>query len=114
MLRRTVSVRHMLRADSQADQPPGNAAQPVAVPALEAVDLDGQQLDLSPIADLGGALGSEWHHAGNAGLERGQPGAPDFSGGALGDHIRALPIIAAVELNEDPAGVETAHAQGRI
>ena len=85
-----------------------DAEEPGAVPALEAIDRDGQQLDVVPGRDLADAVGEGW-------IERRQLGAKGLEAlgaqpveAAFGNDISALPIIAAVERDEHHAGLHAA------
>ena len=93
--------RHGMRGVADAEQ-----AQ--AVPARHAVDRDGQKLDLVPVGDLAGAVGERRHRACDVGAERRQALAVHLFDRALRNDVGALPIVAAVEHDEDAPGQEPA------
>ena len=66
-----------------------------AVPAVETVDLDGEELDLVPVGDLVYAVGEEGDEAGDGGPEGGEASGLDRGGeGVFGDDEGALVVVA--------------------
>src|SRR5262249_35317459 len=80
-----------------------NAQQARAIPLSEAVDNDGEQLDLIPLLQLLDATAKKRCHAPNLLAEGGQPVAPDLLDAAFANHEAALPIVATVEHDHNPA-----------
>ncbi len=79
------------------------------MPASEAVDLDGEEVDLAPVGELVYTVGKEGDEAGQGGAEGGQAGGLDFGGeGVLGDEEAALEVVAAVDEDEEVAVVDVA------
>jgi hypothetical protein len=85
---------------------------PGSGPALEVVDLDGEEFDFVPGVEFGGA-GFAWtpEERGellDGGAEGGEPGLLDGGEGALGDDEAALEVVDAVDEDEDAAVVDVA------
>ena len=77
-------------------------------PALEAIDLDGKHADVVPRLEGGDLLGEPWHQARKARTEGVEALCAQRLVAALGDHIAALPVAAAVDRDQDLAGAEPA------
>jgi len=78
------------------------------VPKRQPVDRDGQELDVIEALELVNAIGEKRSQRGNMVAQGAYPLRLEAVGGSLGDHIGALPIFAAVEHNQDLAGVDSA------
>ena len=86
-----------------------------AVPAGEAVDLDGQELDLIPIGDLIYAVGKRGDETGDAGAEGGDTGGLDRGSEAvLGDEEGALEVVATRDQDGEGAVVGVTENVGRV
>src|SRR5260221_6863596 len=93
--------RHGVRrvADAQEARP---------VPAAQAVDSDGEQLDVAPVAQLLEPRAVERGEPGDLLAQGGEAALADLLEAALADDEGALPVIAAVEHHQDAAGVDAA------
>ena len=85
-----------------------------AAPVTEPVDGHGQQFDIVPIAQLGDARFEEWRKIEDRLPETGQPVAANFLEAALGNHQRALPIIVAIDGDQNAPGFGVAERLFRI
>src|SRR5580658_141879 len=85
-----------------------DAQQPRPIPAAQAIDRDGEELDLVPVRDLADAVGERRLRARDLLAKGGEAAAPDLLGGALADDEGALPIVVAVEHHQDTPLVEAA------
>ena len=74
------------------------------------VDLYGEELDLVPRVDLGGAIGEERDDACDALLEGGEAFLLDLREGAFGDEVGDLEVVDAVDENDEAAIVNVAEA----
>ncbi len=72
------------------------------------IDLDGEELDLVPGVDLGGAAGEEGDDALEALAEGGEAVLLDAEEVALGDEVADLEVVAAVDEDDDAAEVDVA------
>ncbi len=78
-------------------------------PALEVVELDGEEFDLVPGVDgLSAAIGEEWGELRDAGLERGETLLLDGGEGAFGDDDAGLEVVVAVDEDEGATVVDVA------
>jgi hypothetical protein len=93
--------RHAVRriADGEQAGPP---------PARQPVERDREQLDLVPVLERVDDPSEPGRRLGDAGAESGKSGPPDFLRRALRNHVGALPIIAAVELDQERPRAERA------
>ena len=103
----TPDRRHGVRgvADAQHAGPP---------PALQAVDRDGQELDVLPAADLGDPVAQERRGRRDTLAQGVEASGLRGLEAALRDHERALEVVAAVEHHEHLARVEPNGQLGRI
>ena len=85
-----------------------DAEEAAAGPVAQAVDGDGEQLDVAPIFQLGGAALEEGGDGFEVGAKSGQASFLDGSESVFGDDVGALPVITAVESYEKLTGAETA------
>src|SRR5436305_15131904 len=85
-----------------------DAKQTRFVPAGETVDADREQFHIIERGDLCTAIGEEWRLPYDLGAKRVKTAAMDLFYGALRNDIGALPIITAIDLHENAAGVEAA------
>jgi hypothetical protein len=86
-----------------------DAEQARLVPVWETIDRDGQQLDLIPVLEVVDPVGEDGRDLRNAAPERRQSGAFDFFGCTLANHEGALPVVAAIEHDDDAPYFESAH-----
>ena len=91
-----------------------DAQKPRAGPEREPVDYDGQKTDFIPIAQLCYAISQERCQTGDFLAERFQPSLSDFVGCAFRNHERTLPVIVAIEQNQNFALVDMAKGLPRI
>lgn len=92
------------------------------VPAGEAVDLDGEKLDLVPVGELihagfvaGAAGAEEGDEVGNGGTESWQASRLDFGGeGALGDNEGDLEVFGSIDEDGEVAVVNVAYDVGGV
>src|SRR5450631_4455426 len=77
-------------------------------PFAQTIDRDRQKLDVVPIPPCGGAVAQERRDCDDVLAESRQTSLLDCAEGAFGNHIRALPIIPAVQSNQNPPCTETA------
>ena len=92
-------------ADAQQARPP---------PLFEAIDSDAQELDVVPAFQFADPVGEEGRHVENPPAERFKPLRLDLFDAALLDDIGALPVIAAVEHDHHPAGLDMAEGVRRV
>jgi len=85
-----------------------DAEQAAAGPVAQAIDGDGEQLDVTPIFQLGGAALQEGSDGLEVAAKGGQAIFLDGSETVFGDYVGALPVITAVESYEELPGAETA------
>ncbi len=78
--------------------------------SLETIDLDGEELDLVPGVDLGGAAGEEGNDALDALLEGGEAFLLDLREGAFGDDVADLEVVDAIDEDDEAAVVDVAEA----
>ena len=83
-------------------------SRPGSPPAFEVVDLDGEELDLVPGVELGGAAGEEGGELLEAGVEGFEAALLDGGEGAFGDDEAGLEVVVAVDEDEDAAEVDVA------
>jgi hypothetical protein len=83
-----------------------NTQQARPVPNPKAIDSDSQQLDIGPIAEFADAIAEVGGETRDLPAEGGQPALAYLIEPSLRDHIRALPIIFAIEHHKDPAGID--------
>jgi hypothetical protein len=82
-----------------------------AVPVLEAVDLNGEELDLVPVGELVYTVGEERNEARERGAEGLETGRLDVGGeGVLCDEEAALEVVAAVDEDQEGAVVDVAES----
>jgi len=74
------------------------------VPAGQPVELDRQQLDLVPSGQRADRVREEGRGSGDVGAEIPEPARLQRFRAPLGEDVSALPIVAAVEQCEQPAG----------
>src|SRR5437868_6689232 len=77
-----------------------NAQQAFAVPSSQAVDLDGEQLDLCPVIQLGDSVLQKGSEPDDVTMQGGQAALLDRVELAFWDNKTDLEIIAPVEENE--------------
>ena len=77
-------------------------------PLLETVDLDGEELDLVPGVDLGGATGEKGNDALDALLEGGDTGLLNLGKGAFSDDVADLEVVVAVDEDDEATVVDVA------
>src|ERR1700692_614667 len=85
-----------------------DAEESAAGPVAQAVDGDGEQLDVAPVFQLGGAAFKEGGDGFEVVAKSGQAIFLDGYESAFGDDAGALPVITAIESYEEFAGAETA------
>src|SRR5947208_16763131 len=83
-------------------------------PALQPVDRNGQQLDVLPALQLVDPVAQKRRQAQDLAAKRVQATGAHLVVTALADHERALPVIAAVEGDEQAAVIETAGGLRRV
>src|SRR5215475_5002493 len=76
------------------------------IPLLHPVNRNGEQLDVIPALELLDAIAEPRRKLADLGPKRRQARAVYLFGRALGDDKRALPIIAAIELDEHVSGFD--------
>ena len=81
-----------------------------ARPLAQAIDGDGQELYVVPIFPGGGAIAEERRDRGDVLGESRQTFLLERGQGVLGNYVGALPVITAVESDQNPAGAETAQS----
>ena len=91
-----------------------DAEQPRPVPSPETVHANGQQLEIIEALDFSRAPLEERRQLFEIVLECGDAPLADVGEGALGDDIAALPVVAAVDHDEDMAEPEAANRLIRI
>ena len=92
-----------------------DAEQAGAVPAREAVDLNGEKFDLVPVGELVYAVGEEGDEAGDGGAKSGEAGGLDFGGeGVFGDDEGALEVVGAIDEDGEGAVVDVADDVGGV
>ena len=85
------------------------------MPAGEAVDLNGEELDLVPVGDLVDAVGEEGNEAGDARRGRRAGRRVGFGGeGVFGDEEGALEVIGAIDEDDEAAVVDVAEDVGGV
>ena len=80
-----------------------DAKQSFAAPIAQTIDLHGEQFDLRPVVQLGHAVAQKSGEADNFILKLRQTARFDLVETALGNDEAALPVIAAVEQDEQLA-----------
>ena len=85
-----------------------DAQKPRLVPKRQPVDRDSQELDVIEALEVDNAIGEERSQRGNMVAQGAYALRLEAVSGTLGDHIGALPIFAAIEHNQDLAGVDSA------
>jgi hypothetical protein len=85
-----------------------DAEQAGRAPVLKVVDLDGEEFDLVPGVDLGGAASEEGDDALDALLEGGDAVLLDFGEGVFGDEVADLEVVVAIDEDDEAAEVEVA------
>jgi len=93
--------RHRVRGVAEAEEPR-------AVPRGQAVDENRQQLHVVPAPDVAHPIARDGREAGDLGPKRLEPGLSDLVDRSLRDDEAALPVLAAVEHDEQPARGEPA------
>ena len=83
-----------------------NAQQAGPAPLLQAIDLDCQQVDVLPAPQIAQRLFEGRYKTGDAAAKFLEAGLLDFFKGPLCDHISTLPIVTAIDLDEDLTGAE--------
>src|ERR1051325_11826784 len=91
-----------------------DAEQPRSVPLPQSIDLHGEELDRVPTLEFVNAIRCKRRQLRHALMERDQPLRFDVTAGTFGNHKPALPIVSAVQHDEDAAAVESAHWIDRI
>jgi hypothetical protein len=79
-------------------------------PAFEVIDLDGEQLDLVPGVEAGGAAGEEWGDALNTFAEGRKACLLDLGKGSFGDDVGGLEVLDAIDEDEETAVVDVAES----
>ena len=79
-------------------------------PLLEAVDFYGEELDVVPGVEGGGAAGEEGDDAVDALLEGCEAGGLDLGEGAFGDDVADLVVVVAIDEDDEAAVVDVAEA----
>ena len=85
-----------------------DAQQPGAVPLPQAIDSDCQQLYLVPRGELGDPVREKGHDADNLRAKRLEPPPAQLVIAALRNHVRALPVVDAIQHDEDVAVADVA------
>src|SRR5437773_2319184 len=98
--------RHRVRGVAEAEH-----ARPE--PAREPVHAHGEQLHVLPVAQRA-RLGARVGEPRDLIAERREAAGADLVERALGDHETALPVVAAVEHDEDPPGLHAAEQLARV
>src|SRR3546814_7878266 len=83
------------------------------MPAFEPVDLHCQQLDLIPVRERRSARRHERCRCRQAGAERFEALRLQRVEATLGNQIRALPVVAAIDQHQHAAAIDDAHAVRR-
>ena len=86
-----------------------DAQQARPVPPGKPVDADGEQLHVLPAANLSHTVGGERRELRHSAPECLEAARVDRLDGSLRDDVAALPVLAAVDHDEDPADVEAPH-----
>jgi len=106
----------VLNGEIDADSPDGghgvggiaDAEQAAAGPLAQAIDGHGEQLDVAPIFQLGGAALEERGDGFEVAAKSGPAIFLDGCESAFGDDVGALPVITAVDSYEEFSGAEAA------
>src|SRR5581483_6435029 len=85
-----------------------DAEQPGQIPSAQAIDRNRQQVYLLPVLQLGDAIGKKRRYPRDLGAERRQAVAPNPVEAALANHEGALPVLAAIDEQENPAELDAA------
>src|SRR5262249_43897564 len=80
------------------------------IPLAQPVDLNRQELNLFPVVEFADTVGHERRELCDRSMKRRQALFLELISRSLRDHEAALPIITPVQHDENPTGVETAHA----
>jgi hypothetical protein len=85
-----------------------DAEKAAAGPVAQAIDGDGEQLDVAPIFQFGGAALEEGRDGFEVAAKSGQAIFLDSSESVFGDDVGALPVITAIDSYEELSGTEAA------
>src|SRR5262249_54861978 len=88
--------------------------EPRSIPLAQSVHLDGEGLDVVPFAELADAVAEEGDEPRDLLAEGVEPALVHGLDRSLRDRVAALPVLAALDQDEDRAGREATYAVGRI
>src|SRR3954468_3488958 len=91
-----------------------NAEEPWSVPLPQSINLHGEKLNRLPTLEFLHTIRRKRCQLSDALAERHQPLRLDVTAGVFRDHEPALPVVCAVQHDEDAAAVEAAHRIDRI
>jgi hypothetical protein len=91
-----------------------NTQQARTVPNSKAINSNSQQLDVGSIVEFADAIAEAGSEARDLPAEGRQAALAYLIEPSLRDHVRALPIVLAVEHHEDPAGIDPAQGLSGI
>ena len=85
-----------------------NAEEPGPVPLAQPIDLNRQQLDVVPIAELADTIFQERIHLHDVGAKSVDATTPNLVESSFRNDERALPIIPAIEHHENTSKIDAA------
>src|SRR4029079_1804466 len=91
-----------------------DAEEPRSVPLPQSIDLHGEELDRFPTLEFLNPIRRKRCQLSDALTKRDQPLRLDVTAGAFRDHEPTLPVVCAVQHDEDAAAVKAAHRIDRI